>query len=151
MDNVQLFSNDLFGNVRSIIDQNGEPWFVASDIAKALGYERPSKAIQDHVDIEDKAEVPIWDFSSNQNRRMIIINESGLYQLIFSSKLPIAKKFKHWVTSQVLPAMRKIGFNNALQLLQQEVDKLQTENKDLHHQIDTFNALCENKLVEIHF
>ena len=94
-------------NVRTIII-DGEPWLVGKDVAKALGYERASKAIQDHIEIEDKDEVPIQD-SIGRMQEMVIINESGLYSLILSSKLPSAKKFKRWVTSEVLPSIRKTG------------------------------------------
>ena len=88
--------------------QDGEPWFVGKDVAEALGYERATKAIQDHVDFEDKDGVPIQD-SIGRMQKTPIISESGLYSLILSSKLPSAKKFKRWVTSEVLPAIRKTG------------------------------------------
>ena len=114
---IQQFTNDLFGSVRSILI-NGEPWFVGSDVASCLGYVRPADAIHDHVYDEDKL---IRQFDvSGQGRNMIVINESGLYSLILKSNMPKAREFKHWVTSQVLPSMRKIGFDNAMQLLQQE-------------------------------
>ena len=86
--------------------QDREPWFVGKDVAMALGYGRATKAIQDHVDFEDKDEVPIQD-SIGRMQKTPIISESGLYSLILSSKLPSAKKFKRWVTSEVLPAIRK--------------------------------------------
>lgn len=151
--NIQLFTNELFGNVRSVII-NGEPWFVGNDVAKCLGYSRTADALATHVKDRDKylvkvGEIPTLNITSNYGA--YIINEAGLYSLILRSKLPAAEAFQDWVTHEVLPTMRKIGFSNALQLLQQEVSRLQNENKDLHHQIDTFNALCENKLIEIHF
>ncbi len=90
------------------IQIDGEPWFVGKDVAEILGYTRPTKAIQDHVDDEDKDEVPIRD-SIGRMQKTPIINESGLYSLILSSKLPTAKKFKRWVTSVVLPSIRKHG------------------------------------------
>lgn len=103
---LQTFSNTEFGNIRTLtIDF--EPWFVGKDIADALGYERTDNALRRHVDNEDKLMHQIS--ASGQNRNMIIINESGLYSLILSSKLPNAKKFKRWVTSEVLPAIRKTG------------------------------------------
>lgn len=92
--------------VRTVEIEN-EPYFVGKDVAEILGYERPTKAIQDHVDEEDKLMSQIR--TSGQNRNMVLINESGLYSLILSSKLPNAKKFKRWVTSEVLPAIRKHG------------------------------------------
>lgn len=104
---VQIFNNPEFGDVR-VVMQDGEPWFVGKDVAEALGYERATKAIQDHVDFEDKGEVPIQD-SIGRMQKTPIISESGLYSLILSSKLPSAKKFKRWVTSEVLPAIRKTG------------------------------------------
>ena len=88
---------------------NDEPWFVGKDVAEILGYERPTKAISDHVDEEDRDEVPIQD-SIGRMQNTPIINESGLYSLVFKSQLPSAKKFKRWVTSEVLPAIRKKGF-----------------------------------------
>lgn len=107
MNEIQIFSNPEFGEVRTLT-LNGEPWFVGKDVAQVLGYERPAKAIQDRVDAEDKDEVPIQD-SIGRMQKTPIINESGLYSLILSSKLPSAKKFKHWVTSEVLPSIRKTG------------------------------------------
>lgn len=86
---------------------NSEPYFVGKDVADILGYQNPQKAIRDHVDFDDKLTEQI--VQSGQNREMIIINESGLYSLILSSKLPQAKEFKRWVTSEVLPQIRKQG------------------------------------------
>ena len=103
---VQIFENAEFGTVRTII-KDGEPYFVGKDIAAILGYAAERNAIATHVDEEDKL---THRFSaSGQNREMVIINESGLYSLILSSKLPAAKKFKRWVTSEVLPSIRKMG------------------------------------------
>lgn len=106
MNEITLFSNPEFGEIRTV-DLNGETWFVGADIASALCYSNTSKAIRDHVDDEDKLTERI--VTSGQGRDVIIINESGVYALIFGSKLPDAKKFKHWVTSEVLPAIRKHG------------------------------------------
>ena len=92
--------------VRTIVI-DGEPWFVGKDVAAALGYERPDHAIAKHVDNEDKLMYQID--TSGQSRQMYIIDESGVYSLIFSSKMPNAKKFKRWVTNEVLPAIRKTG------------------------------------------
>ena len=104
--NLEIFTNPEFGNIR-IIDKNGEPWFIGKDVAEALGYEASRNAITKHVDDEDKLTHQIS--ASGQNRNMTVINESGLYSLILSSKLPQAKSFKRWVTSEVLPAIRKAG------------------------------------------
>lgn len=107
MNEIQIFNNKEFGNIRTV-NIDGEPWFVGKDVANALGYERATKAIQDHVDEDDKDEVPIQD-SIGRMQKTPVINESGLYALIFGSKLKSAKQFKHWVTSEVLPAIRKTG------------------------------------------
>lgn len=106
-DNIFSFDNPEFGSIRGLFIDN-EPWFIGKDVAQVLGYERPTKAVQDRVDSEDKDEVPIQD-SIGRNQNTPIINESGLYSLILSSKLPSAKKFKRWVTSEVLPSLRKNG------------------------------------------
>lgn len=106
MNNLQIFNSPDFGQIRTI-QQNGEPWFVGKDVAKILGYERADNAIRNHVDDEDKLMHQIS--ASGQNREMYIINESGLYSLILSSKMPKAKEFKRWVTSEVIPAIRKTG------------------------------------------
>lgn len=106
MKGIQVFSNEQFGQVR-VTTKDNEPWFVGKDIAEVLGYSNTAKAIRDHVDIEDKLSERI--VLSGQNREVILINESGLYSLILGSKLPSAKKFKKWVTSDVLPSIRKHG------------------------------------------
>lgn len=107
MENLQIFKNAEFGSVRTITIDD-EPWFVGKDVAEALGYERATKAVADHVDIEDRDEIPIQD-SIGRMQNTPIINESGVYALVFSSKLPNAKKFKRWITSEVLPSIRKHG------------------------------------------
>ena len=107
MTDLQIFNSPEFGAIRTI-EKDGEPWFVGKDVAAALGYERPTKAILDHVDDEDKDEVPIQD-SIGRSQNTPIINESGLYSLVLSSKLPTAKKFKRWITSEVIPSIRKHG------------------------------------------
>lgn len=106
MNKIQIFKNEQFGEVR-VVEQNGEPWFVGKDVADILGYTNTPKAIRDHVDDEDKLTERI--VLSGQNREAILINESGLYSLILSSKLPQAKQFKRWVASEVLPSIRKHG------------------------------------------
>ena len=110
MNDLQIFNNSVFGSIRTItID--GEPWFVGKDIAEALGYVNTKKALADHVDVEDKRGSQIVTPGGIQT--MTIINESGLYSLILSSKLPNAKMFKRWVTSEILPAIRKSGHYDA--------------------------------------
>lgn len=112
---VQLFVNkDLELEVRAI-EINGEGWLVGKDVAEVLGYSNSRDALSNHVDEEDKASVAIYD--GRQNRNMTIINESGLYSLVLSSKLPGAKKFKRWVTSDVLPSVRKHGMYATDELL----------------------------------
>ena len=107
MHELTLFENPSFGKMRTtVID--GEPWFVGKDVAVALGYSNPRDALAKHVDDNDKNTVAFRDGTSG-NPNITIINESGLYSLILSSKLPTAKEFKRWVTSEVLPAIRKTG------------------------------------------
>lgn len=104
---IQIFNNPEFGDVR-VLEIEGEPWLVGKDVAEKLGYTNPQKAIRDHVDDEDKRGERIVHPSGGA-QETIVINESGVYALVFGSKLPTAKKFKHWVTSEVLPAIRKTG------------------------------------------
>ena len=103
---TKVFTNEKFGSVRTV-EIKGEPWFVGKDIAEALGYTYTADAIRNNVDEEDKLTRQIID--SGQSRGMKVINESGLYSLVLSSKLPTAKEFKRWVTSEVLPSIRKTG------------------------------------------
>lgn len=106
MNNIQVFENGEFGSIRTVeIDK--EPFFVGKDVANILGYSNPLKAIREHVDEEDKGVNETVTPGGIQN--LIVINESGLYSLVLSSKLPTAKRFKRWVTSEVLPAIRKTG------------------------------------------
>ena len=104
---IQIFKNDRFGEVRTMVI-NDEPWFVGKDVAEVLGYRLARKALYDHVEDDDKKGVPIQNPLGGK-QEMTIINESGLYSLILSSKLPQAKEFKRWVTSEVLPSIRKTG------------------------------------------
>ena len=106
MEQLKIFENEEFGQVRTI-NIDGEPWFVGKDVAKILGYKDTSDAMRRHVDDEDKLTRCFTD--SGQKRELYIINESGLYSVILSSKLPSAKRFKRWVTSEVLPVIRKTG------------------------------------------
>ena len=106
MNDLTVFQNPDFGAVRSLT-MDGEPWFVGKDVASALGYRDSVNALKAHVDVEDKRG---WQITTPKGQQQAtIINESGLYSLILSSKLPDAKKFKRWVTSEVLPAIRKTG------------------------------------------
>ena len=106
MNTITTFKNTEFGEIR-VVMRESEPWFVGKDVAEKLGYERADNAIRSHVDTDDKLMHQIS--ASGQKRKMYLINESGLYSLILGSKLPSAKRFKHWVTSEVLPSIRKNG------------------------------------------
>lgn len=106
MNDLKIFNNEEFGDIRSILIDN-EPWFVGKDVATALGYKKPTDAVRKKVDCEDRGISKMETPSGTQD--MTIINESGLYSLILSSKLPSAKRFKHWVTAEVLPSIRKSG------------------------------------------
>lgn len=104
--NVQMFNNEEFGSVRTVMIDN-EPWFVGKDVADILEYQNGSRDINRHIDEDDRRKIMVFD--GNQDKETIVINESGLYALILSSKMRNAKRFKHWVTSEVLPSIRKIG------------------------------------------
>lgn len=106
MTDLQIFNSPEFGVIRTI-EKDGEPWFVGKDVAVVLGYGDTDQALRKHIDDEDKL-TRRFD-GSGQNRQMTIINESGLYSLVLSSKLPTAKKFKRWVTNEVIPSIRKHG------------------------------------------
>lgn len=118
MNQLQIFENPEFGAVRTV-EIDGDPWLVGKDVAQALGYTNPRKALDDHIDPEDKIRgdgVTIRD-SIGREQHPTIINESGLYSLVLSSKLPTARKFRHWVTSEVLPSIRRHGLYAADELL----------------------------------
>ena len=106
MSNIKIFENSEFGSVRTVMVDN-EPWLVGKDVAIALGYSNPRDALTRHIDEEDKGVAKCDTLGGTQE--MTVINESGLYSLVLSSKLPSAKKFRHWVTSEVLPSIRKTG------------------------------------------
>ena len=107
MNNIQVFSHEMFGEIRTMTNEKGETFFVGKDVAEALGYSDHRKALKAHVDDEDKGRGV--SPSPGGNQQVVIINESGLYSLVLSSKLPQAKTFKRWVTSEVLPQIRKTG------------------------------------------
>ena len=136
MNELKIFKNSEFGEIRTV-EIDGEPWFVGKDVAEILGYANPSKALSDHVDEEDKLNNE--SLSSLGQRGGWLINESGLYSLILSSKLPTAKKFKRWVTSEVLPSIRRTGaygvqvprtLKEALQLALEQEEKLEALQLD---------------------
>lgn len=128
MNNISTFNNPAFGSVRAV-SVNDEPYFAGKDVATALGYTNTQKAIRDHVDNEDKLTERI--VLSGQNREVVFINESGLYSLILSSKLPKAKEFKRWVTAEVLPAIRKTGgyVNDTAQFVESYFGQLEPSQK----------------------
>lgn len=132
---VMTFNSAEFGNVRTVVI-NGEPWFVGKDVADTLNYQNGSRDINRHVDEEDRQVITLFD--GKQNRDSIIINESGLYSLILGSKLESAKKFKHWVTSEVLPSIRKTGGYNvpktyaeALQIAANQAKQIEEKNRQI--------------------
>lgn len=135
--NLIVYENPEFGDLR-ILRINGEPWFVGRDVAMALGYVKPENAVSIHVDQEDKTTTLIQGNGSNYKSKTTIINESGLYSLILSSKLESAKKFKHWVTSEVLPSIRKHGayatdavlarMDEHPELISEYIEQLRAEN-----------------------
>lgn len=131
MNELKIFKNSEFGEIRTV-EIDSEPWFVGKDVAEVLGYKDTADSIKKHVDDEDKLTRRFTD--SGQSREMYIINESGLYSLILSSKLPTAKAFKRWVTSEVLPSIRKHGLYAKEELL---------DNPDIA--IAAFKALKEER------
>ena len=110
MNELKIFENPAFGQIRTV-EREGEPWFVGKDVAQALGYSDTKSALSDHVDEDDKAVIQRGQNATFDipNRGLTIINESGLYSLVLSSKLPTAKAFKRWITSEVIPSIRKTG------------------------------------------
>lgn len=113
MNELKIFKNEAFGEIRTI-EIDSEPWFVGKDVAEVLGYSNPQKAVRDHIDDDDRTVNESFTVNGTQG---VLINESGLYSLILSSKLPNAKAFKKWVTSEVLPAIRKHGLYATDELL----------------------------------
>ena len=105
---IRTFKNEQFGRIRTMVDEKGEPWFVGTDVAKMLGYNQSDKAILRHTDEDDRMKCTVTD-NLGRGQSTFVINESGLYSLVLASKLPQAKAFKRWVTSEVLPQIRKTG------------------------------------------
>lgn len=154
MNEITVFNNENFGDVRTVrIDD--EPWFVGRDVAKILGYANTNDALANHVDAEDRADgVAIRD-PMGREQTPVLINESGLYSLILSSKLESAKKFKRWVTSEVIPQIRKTGsyhapktYAEALRRLADEAEKmeaLQKQNQLMQPKAEFFDAVTDSK------
>lgn len=144
MNDLQIFSNPEFGQVRTV-EIDGQPWLVGKDVAVALGYKNPQRAIRDHVEDEDKGMTKTVTPSGEQE--MLIINESGLYSLILSSKMPKAKAFKRWVTGEVLPALRKNGVYETVKA-QQHIEQLEATNDRLTVAIQSVSQ-AKDQLAEI--
>lgn len=131
MNELQIFNSEEFGQIRTV-SIDGDPWFVGKDVAVALGYTDTSDAIKRHIDIDDKLTRCFTD--SGQRREMYIINESGLYSLVFSSQLDSARRFKHWVTSEVLPSIRKTGIYMAKPMSAEQMMRIQLGMVDNHEE-----------------
>ena len=145
MNDITIFNNPEFGDVRTIII-DGEPWFVGKDVANALGYARERDAIANHVDKDDAVKHGVTD-SIGREQQTTVINESGLYSLIFGSKLESSKKFKKWVTSEVLPQLRKTGSYGVSKLPQTPMELLELHYeaiKQVDSKVDTLEARFNN-------
>ena len=156
MNELQIFNNEEFGEIRTIT-KDGEPWFVGKDITEKLGYQNGSRDIARHVDEDDQIVISIP--GDTQNRNMLVINESGLYSLVISSKLPNAKKFKKWVTSEVLPSIRKNGgyianqeqmtpeqiVANALIVAQNIISQKDRQIEEMKPKAEFFDAVADSK------
>lgn len=141
MNNIQIFNNTEFGEIRTLLI-DGEPWFVGRDIALKLGYQKPQNAIRDNVDEGDARKQGIQD-NNNHIQQMVVVNEAGMYSLIFGSKLPSAKKFKKWVTSEVLPTIRKTG-SYGKQLPQNPIELLELHYEAIRHVDNKVDALAND-------
>lgn len=152
MNDLQIFENPEFGQVRTV-ELDGQPWLVGKDVAEALGYKNPGKAIIAHVDEDDKRLEMLSQGTDSQNgnvspsSKTALINESGLYSLILSSKMPKAKAFKRWVTSEVLPALRKNGVYETVKA-QQHIEQLEAVNARLNTAIQAVST-AKAELAEV--
>lgn len=136
MNELHIFNSEEFGDIRTVTIDN-EPWFVGKDVATALGYKNTADAIGKHIDTDDKLTSQIA--IAGQRRDVVVINESGLYALIFGSKLESAKRFKRWVTSEVLPAIRKTGSYQKPMTTAEQIQLLAQGNIELKEKIDAVN------------
>lgn len=155
MNNLQIFKNEEFGSIRTVVIDN-EPWLVGKDVAVILGYSNPQKAIRDHVDDEDRT---MNDLFTVNGTSPILVNESGLYSLILSSKLATAKRFKRWVTSEVLPSIRQNGgyianqenmtpeqiVANALIVAQNIIQQKDKQIAEMKPKVEFFDAVADSK------
>lgn len=138
MNNIQIFNNPDFGEIRTVVIDN-EPWFVGVDVAKALGYKKPTGAVTNNVDKDDTLTEGVTD-SMGRVQNTLVVNESGLYSLIFNSKLEGAKKFKKWVTSEVLPSIRKTGQYGQARLpmtIPEQIQIIAQGYGELHEEVKT--------------
>lgn len=143
LNELQIFKNEQFGEIRMMLIGE-EPWFIGKDVATALGYSNTRDALMAHIEEEDKNTVAIPD-GNRGNPKQVVINESGLYALIFGSRLSSAKKFKHWVTSEVLPSIRKTGGYSMKPMNTQEQIKLLAQgNMELEKKIDSVNERVDS-------
>lgn len=147
---IQIFENPEFGKVR-VVEVAGEPWFVGKDVAEILGYSKARNAIAAHVDNSDKALAPIQGGCSTGTQNTTIINESGIYSLVLSSKLPSAQKFKHWVTSEVIPSIRKHGGYIAGQNEMSDMELLSRALLLVKNQLDDRNRQIEEMQPKVIF
>ena len=141
MNELQIFNNEEFGQIRTVTI-NDEPWFVGKDVAEALGYVDTFGALKKHVSEEDKLVCQID--SAGQKRDVTVINESGLYALIFGSKLESAKRFKRWVTSEVLPSIRKTGYYGKPMTIPEQIQLLAKGNVELSEKIEQVDKRIDN-------
>lgn len=137
MNELQIFENTEFGSVRTLM-VNDNPYFVGKDVAAILGYAKPLNALATHVDEDDSLKQGLID-SMGRTQETILINESGLYSLILSSKMPNAKKFKHWVTAEVLPSIRKTGAYSIPRTTAGQIQLLAQGHTELEQKIDSVN------------
>lgn len=159
MNELKIFQNPEFGAVRTIVIDD-EVWFVGNDVARALGYQKPDQAVRTNVSDEDSTLMGVSD-SNNHTQQMKVINESGLYDLVFESRLPSAKRFRHWVTSEVLPSIRKNGgyiqnqeeltpeqiVANALIVAQNIIKDKDKKIAELSPKAEYFDSLVDSKLL----
>lgn len=159
MNELKVFENPDFGKIRTVII-DGEPWFVGRDVASSLGYSKPQNAIRDNVDEDDTRIEGVMD-SMSREQQTLIINESGMYSLIMGSRLPSSKRFKHWVTSEVLPSIRKNGgyinnqesmtpeqiVANALIVANNIIAEKDKQIKEMSSKAEYFDNLVDSKLL----
>ena len=141
MNELQIFNSKEFGEIRTILI-NDEPWFIGKDVATALGYSNTRDALMAHVEEEDKGVVKCDTPGGKQD--MVAVNESGLYALIFGSKLSDAKKFKQWVTTEVLPSIRKTGGYGKVMTIPEQIKLLAQGNVELEKKIDSVNERVDS-------